>query len=134
MQLAKKEKPVLISKNTDPRCFRDFDKRQLPVRYYDQQKAWVTGEILNSYLTTFNSKMKAERRCILLFLGNAGCHPQNLQDKHSNIKIVFLPAKKIPGFTGNLLCNTLVRVRFLLIGTSLSKAYIDEQNVRKVHM
>ena len=49
----------------------------------------MTGEILDSYLTAFNSKMKAERRCILLFLDNAGCHPENLQDKYSNIKIVF---------------------------------------------
>ena len=28
----------------------------------------MTGEILDSYLTAFNSKMKAERRCILCFL------------------------------------------------------------------
>ena len=74
-----KEKPVVIWKSANPRCFRGFDKCQLPVKYYDQQKAWMTGDILDSYL--LNSKVKAERRCILLFLDNAGCHPANLQDK-----------------------------------------------------
>ena len=52
----------------------------------------MTSEILDSYLTAFHSKLKAERRCILLFLDNACCHPENLQDKYSNIKIAFLPA------------------------------------------
>ena len=53
----------------------------------------MTGEILKDYLTGFNLKMKAEKRSILLLLDNAGCHPPELlQDKFSNIKIIFLPA------------------------------------------
>ena len=61
----------------------------MPASCYDQKKAWMTSEILDSYLTAFNSRMKAERRCIFLFLDNAGCHPENLQDKYSNIKDCF---------------------------------------------
>ena len=87
-----KEKPIVIWKSADPRCFRRFDKSLLPVRYYNQPKAWMTGEILDTYLTTFNSKLRAEKRSILLFMDNAGCHPEHLRDKYSNIKIVFLPA------------------------------------------
>ena len=37
---------------------------------------------------------KKMRRCdrhIILFLDNAGCHPESLQDMFSNIKVVFLP-------------------------------------------
>ena len=53
----------------------------------------MTGEILKDYFTGFNLKMKAEKRSILLLLDNAGCHPPELlQDKFSNIKIIFLPA------------------------------------------
>ena len=47
----------------------------------------MTGEFVDFYLTTFNSK-----RYILLFLDNAGCHPVSLQDKYNKIKIAFLPA------------------------------------------
>ena len=30
-----KEKPVVIWKSANPRCFRGFDKCLLPVKYYD---------------------------------------------------------------------------------------------------
>ena len=33
-----KVKPVVIWKSANPRCFRGFDKRQLPVKYYDQKR------------------------------------------------------------------------------------------------
>ena len=53
----------------------------------------MTGEILKDYVTGFNIKMKAGKPSILLLLDNAGCHPPELlQDKFSNIKIIFLPA------------------------------------------
>lgn len=119
-----KEKPVVIWKSANPRCFRGFDKCQLPVKYYDQQKAWMTGEILDSYLTAFNSKMKAERRCILLFLDNAGCHPKNLQDKYSNIKIVFLPANttsRLQPLDLGIIANFKTHYRRLLLQYVIAK-------------
>ena len=61
------------------------------MKYY-QQNSWMTREILNDYLTGFNIKMREEKRFILLLLDNAGCHPSELQDKFSNVKVVFLPA------------------------------------------
>lgn len=59
----------------------------------------MTGEILVNYLTTFNQKMRAEKHSVLLLLDNAGCHPlEMLQDKFSNIKILFVP----PNITSKL--------------------------------
>ena len=39
--------------------------------------------------------MKAEGRSILLLIDNAGCYPENLKDKYSNIRMVFLPANTL---------------------------------------
>lgn len=87
-----KEKPIVIWKSEKPRCFRGFNIDAFPVKYYHQHNSWMTGEILKDFFG-FNLKMKAEKRSILLLLDNAGCRPPELlQDKFSNIKIIFLPA------------------------------------------
>ncbi len=87
-----KEKPIIIWKSENPRCFKRFDKSILPVQYYSQSKAWMTGEILESVLTKLNHRLACNHRRVLLPMDNAGCHPENLKAKFSNIKIVFLPA------------------------------------------
>ena len=43
-----KESPVVIWKSENPRCLKGFDKSLLPVHYFSQKKAWMTGEILES--------------------------------------------------------------------------------------
>ena len=48
----------------------------------------MDGDIFNSVLGRINTKLV---RRILLLMDNAGCHPTNLSEKHSNIKVVFLP-------------------------------------------
>ena len=116
-----KEKPIVIWKSEKPRCFRGFDIDALPFKYYHQHNSWMTGEILKDYLTGFNLKMKAEKRSILLLLDNAGCHPPELlQDKFSNIKIIFLPANttsKLQPLDLGVIKNFKVRYRRHFLNT-----------------
>ena len=86
-----KEKPVVIWKSENPRCMQRFNKSSLPVSYYSQAKAWMTGEILEDILIKLNRHLSSSNHNILLLMDNAGCHPENLSGKFSNIKICFLP-------------------------------------------
>ena len=124
-----KEPPIVIWSSANPRCFRGFDKNALPVKYYSQPRAWMTGEILDSVLTSFNLKMKSQERSILLLLDNAGCHPVSLQGKYSNIKIVFLPpntTSKLQPLDLGIICNFKTHFRRLFLKYVVSK--IDAAN------
>jgi hypothetical protein len=76
-----KEKPILIWKPETPRCLRKFDKSVLPVEYFGQKKAWMTGDIMNIVLTKLNRRLSWSNRSILLLMDNAGCHPDPLAGK-----------------------------------------------------
>ena len=82
-------KPIVIWKSNNPCCFKGVKKTDLPVEYYSQPKAWMTGDILQKVLSTVNKQLNQRGRSVLLFLDNAGCHPPHMN--FSNIKIVFLP-------------------------------------------
>lgn len=60
---------IVIWKSKRPRCFIHLDISTLPVKYYHQEKAWMTGKILHSYSTTFSAKMKAKKPSILVIYG-----------------------------------------------------------------
>ena len=87
-----KEKPIFTWKSENPRCFKQVKKDQLPVDYYSQSKAWMTGTILHNVLEKLKHRLKRNKRSILLLMDNDGCHPADVKGKFSNIKIVFLPA------------------------------------------
>ena len=89
----------------------------------------MTGEILDSFLSSFNSKMKSQGRSILLLLDNAGCHPVRLQGEYSNIKIVFLPpntTSKLQPLDLGIICNFKIHYRRLLLQYVIAK--IDTAN------
>ena len=84
-------KPIVIWKSNNPRCFKGVKKTDLPVKYFSQPKAWMTGDILQKVLSTVNKKLSQRGRSVLLFLDNAGCHPPHMN--FSNIKIVFFASQ-----------------------------------------
>ena len=123
----KKEKPVFIWKSETPRCLRKFDKSVLPVDYYAQKRAWMTGEIMDIVLAKLNRRLSRNNQSILLIMDNAGCHPETLVDKYSNIKICFLPANttsKLQPLDLGIIQNFKVHYRQLFLRYVLSK--IDE--------
>ena len=86
-----KEKPIVIWKYENPRCFKNTKKQLLPVSYFSQSKAWMTGGILDAVLKKINRGLRTQNRFIALLMDNAGCHPPEIKEKYSNIKVVFLP-------------------------------------------
>ena len=78
----------------------------------------MTKEILDLVLTGFNQKMRAQKRSVAFLLDNAGCHPQELQGKYSNIKVVFLPPNTTSKFQPldlGIICNFKSHYRRLLL-------------------
>ena len=54
----KKElKPIVIWKSENPRCFKKLNKSNLPVTYFSQKKAWMTGDIMDTILAKLNKQL-----------------------------------------------------------------------------
>ena len=82
---------------------------------------------MESLLTKLNQRLSCTNRSILLMIDNAGCHPEDLTSKFSNIKVFFLPAnttsKLQPLYLG-IIQNFKVHYHSLFLRYVLSK--IDE--------
>ncbi len=84
-----KLKPLVIGrKAANPRCFRGYNLATLPVTYYANRKAWVTGDLFKKWLNLINNQMKRQNRDIRLFIDNCAAHPDVTL---SNVKLRFLP-------------------------------------------
>ena len=66
--------------------FGRFDKSLLPVNYFSQSKVWMTGLIMEAVLAKLNHRLSSSGRSVILLMDNAGCHPDDLAEKFSNIK------------------------------------------------
>ncbi|XP_069107251.1 tigger transposable element-derived protein 4-like [Argopecten irradians] len=83
-----KEPIVVIGKSANPRCFQKVPASSLPVHYYHNKKAWMTGSIFEDWLKKFDRKMTRQGCRVLMFLDNAPSHPK-LSLK--NVTLQFLP-------------------------------------------
>jgi len=85
-----KLKPVVIGKSAEPRNYHLI--KNLPMWYYSNKSAWMTGELWMQILNRLNKQIRNDQhdRNILLFIDNCPAHPDN-GIKFSNITIRFLP-------------------------------------------
>ncbi|XP_030767449.1 tigger transposable element-derived protein 6-like [Sitophilus oryzae] len=83
-----KENPLVIGKSKNPRCFKGAHVDKLPIEWVSNKKAWMTTDIMTSWLKTFDTKMKRQGRKVLLFLDNATSHPKI---ELENVRIIFFP-------------------------------------------
>ena len=119
-----KESAIVIWKAEKPRCFKGIDVSKLPVKYFSQPNAWMTGKILDEVLTKLNRHLSSCFRAVVLLMDNAGCHPHDLKDKYSNIKILFLPpntTSQVQPLDLGIIQNFKVHYRKLLLRFVLSK-------------
>ena len=88
-----KEKPIVVGKSANPRCLKGIsDRSTLPCQYFNQRKAWMESRILEKILSNLNRRLKTKNLRILLLMDNAPCQPEDLDEKFTQINVVFLPA------------------------------------------
>ena len=56
-----KESAIVVWKAGKLRCFKGVDMSKLPVQYFSQSNAWMTGEILDSVLTRLNYSLSVDK-------------------------------------------------------------------------
>ena len=84
----------------------------------------MTSEIFETVLSKLNRKLVFENRKVILFLDNATCHPESMDDKFSNIKIVFLPkntTSRLQPLDAGIIPNFNVKYRTSLVKYVLSR-------------
>lgn len=79
---------IVIDGSKTSWCFEWVDKSHLPVKYFSQKKAWMSGKILGNVLSSANQKLFRKIRSVVLLMDNARCHPEDLK---ATSKIVFFP-------------------------------------------
>ena len=82
-----KKKMLVIGHFNNPHCMGRGVRRPCP--YRANKKAWMTSQMFEDYLRTWDRKLTTQRRRIALVIDNATCHPK--LDDLVNIELVFLP-------------------------------------------
>jgi hypothetical protein len=86
----------VIGKSENPRCFSKINSKNLRIIYRFNKSKWMTGLICEEYLRWLNTKMRGERRKVLLLMDNFSGHELAVQlvgglQGLSNVQIAWLP-------------------------------------------
>jgi len=65
----------------------NLNMKLLPVSYFSQFKAWMTGDILDRILKKINQSLRAQSQFIALLMDNVGCHTTS-QLQPLNLRII----------------------------------------------
>lgn len=71
MDGTEKERILVIGKSKNPRCLKNCS---IGVEYSANKSAWMTADIFNKWLSSFDEKMARKNRKILLFLDSCSAH------------------------------------------------------------
>ncbi len=88
---------VFIHKSTNPRCFKNLDKKDLPLHYYAQKSSWMDSTIFKKWFhekfVPLCRKALREKGLAFLVLDNAPSHPdvQSISSEDGQIKCLYLP-------------------------------------------
>ena len=134
---------VVIWRSKVPRCFRKFISKTRPagLHYFSNANSWITTAIMEVILGRLDRQLKQENRHhVLLFLENAPCHPETLQQSLRFIKLVFLPkntTSKLQPADAGIIRNLKAKYRksllrhilYLLDGENTASAIIKSATV-----
>ncbi|RHY20025.1 hypothetical protein DYB32_010125 [Aphanomyces invadans] len=83
--------PLFIGSAVQPRCFLGRSGEDLGFDYTSSKKAWMNGNIFDTYLRKLDSRMEAMNRKVLLLVDNASPHKAKEDTVLTNVSLKMLP-------------------------------------------
>ena len=106
---------LTVGKFEKPQCFRGI--KCLPVKYKANKRAWMDSTLFNDWLMSFDQKMAAENRKVILVIDNCPAHSKT--DRHLKAtELLYLPPNatcKLQPCDQGVIQNLKVHFRKLLL-------------------
>ncbi|RQM21985.1 hypothetical protein B5M09_009200 [Aphanomyces astaci] len=83
--------PLFIGTAVQPRCFNHQTGQELGFDYHASKKAWMNGNIFNTYLHALNDRMVSANRKVLMLVDNAPPHKPKDEALLTNVSLKMLP-------------------------------------------
>ena len=109
--------------------------RPANIHYFSNPKSWMTSEVMEAVLASFNRKLVFEDKKVILFLGNATCHPEYMIGQFLQMKIIFLPkntTSRLQPLDAGIIQNFKVKYRKRLVKYVLARIQRDASETQMV--